>query len=306
MTSSSFAMSASISGFVCPMATLECHMDAFLTSVAGVRMPRILYGTAWKKGETEQLVATALQEGFRGIDTACQPRHYDEAGVGAGIAVALGGNLQRADLYIQTKFTPVSGQDPLRTPYDPSAPLPEQVTQSFAASLSNLQTHYLDGLVLHSPLATNRETVQAWRSMEALVEKGGVRQLGISNCYRLEQLQELCRSVRIKPAVLQNRFYADTGYDVELRAFCVSERIVYQSFWTLTANPQILRHPATKSIASRHDRRPAQILFRYLMESGVVPLTGTRSRTHMREDLQIFEFELSEHERRTIDALFDG
>ena len=287
-------------------AALECHVSLFLTSTAGVRLPGILYGTAWKKSETEELVTMALREGFRGIDTACQPRHYDEAGVGAGIAAALGGELQRADLYIQTKFTPVSGQDPARIPYDPYASLPEQVTQSFAASLRNLQTDYLDGLVLHSPLATSQDTLQVWRSMESLVERGGVRQLGISNCYQLGQLQALCRSARIKPAILQNRFYADTGYDRELRAFCASERIIYQGFWTLTANPLILADPAIKSIASRHACRPPQILFRYLTEVGAVPLTGTRSRTHMREDLQIFEFELSEDERRTVDALFDG
>ena len=285
------------------MAALECHMDAFLTSAAGVRMPRILYGTAWKKADTEQLVAMALQEGFRGVDTACQPRHYDEAGVGAGIAAALGEDLERADLYIQTKFTPVSGQDPARLPYDPTAPLREQVTQSFAASLNNLRTNYLDGLLLHSPLATSRDTLEAWRTMESLVERGGVRQLGISNCYRTEQLQALWRSARIKPAVLQNRFYADTGYDVELRTFCVSEGIAYQSFWTLTANPRVLEDRAMISIASSHAARPPQILFRYLVECGVVPLTGTRSRAHMREDLQIFEFELTEDERRTIDAL---
>lgn len=285
------------------MAALECHVDAFLTSAAGVRMPKILYGTAWKKGETEQLVAMALQQGFRGIDTACQPRHYDEAGAGAGIAAALEGKLQRPDLYVQTKFTPVSGQDSARIPYDPSASLPEQVLQSFAASLTNLRTDYLDGLVLHSPLASSRDTLQAWRAMESLVERGGARQLGISNCYRLEQLQELCRSARIKPAVLQNRFYADTGYDRELRAFCVDERIIYQSFWTLTGNPQILGNPAITSIAARCARTPPQILFRYLLESGVVPLTGTRSRVHMREDLQILEFELGADERRAIDAL---
>ncbi len=281
-------------------------MDIFLTCASGVRMPRILYGTAWKQSATERLVTLALQEGFRGIDTACQPRHYDEAGVGAGIAAALGRNLQRTDLYVQTKFTPASGQDPSRVPYDPSAPLAEQVTQSFAASLSNLRTDYLDCLFLHSPLASSEDTLQAWRAMESLVERGGVRQLGISNCYRLEQLRELCRSARIAPAVLQNRFYADTGYDVSLRAYCASEQIVYQSFWTLTANPQILADPTIESIGSTHARTPPQILFRYLMESGVVPLTGTRSREHMRDDLQIFEFELRQDERRAIDALLGG
>lgn len=276
-------------------------MDAFLTSAAGVRMPRILYGTAWKRSETEQLVAMALQEGFRGIDTACQPRHYDEAGVGAGIAAALGKDLQRADLYIQSKFTAVSGQDPARIPYEPSAPIPEQVLQSFAASLRNLRTDYLDGLILHSPFASSRLTVQAWRAMESLVDRGGTRQLGISNCYHLEQLQQLCRSARIKPAVLQNRFYADTGYDVGLRDYCAGEGIIYESFWTLTANPQLLKAPAVRSAARKHACEPPQILFRYLMESGVIPLTGTRSRQHMHEDLKVLELELTPDEHRAID-----
>ncbi|HTW37924.1 MAG TPA: aldo/keto reductase [Steroidobacteraceae bacterium] len=271
-----------------------------MTSAAGVRMPRLLYGTAWKKGETERLVALALREGFRGIDTACQPRHYHEPGVGAGIAAALTGDLARADLYIQTKFTPVSGQDPTRVPYDPSAPLAEQVAQSCAVSLRNLQTDYLDSLVLHSPLATIRETLEAWRAMESLVDGGGVRQLGISNCDRLDRLEALQGAARIRPAVLQNRFYADTGYDRELRAFCARERIIYQSFWTLTANPQILAHPVSTSIARSRGRTPAQILFRYLIECGVVPLTGTRSPAHMREDLAIFEFELDGDDRRAL------
>lgn len=285
---------------------LEYNADSYLTTDAGVRMPRTLYGTAWKKSDTQPLVEAAIQAGFRGIDTACQPRHYDEAGVGAGIAAALGADLQRADLYLQTKFTPASGQDAASIPYDPRAPLTEQVGQSFAASLRNLRTEYLDGLLLHSPLASSPDTLQVWRAMESLVERGAVRQLGISNCYRLEQLQALCSAARVKPAVLQNRFYADTGYDVQLRAFCASQRIIYQSFWTLTANPQILGHALLGSLASRHGRSRAQILFRYLTECGVVPLTGTRSRAHMLEDLQIFEFQLSEEERRAIGALLGG
>ena len=111
-------------------------MDAFVTSTADVRIPRILYGTAWKKDDTESLVRAALLHGFRGIDTACQPKHYHEPGVGAGVASFLdepsNGTLARGDLYLQTKFTPLSGQDPARIPYDPKAPLAEQVRQSFA------------------------------------------------------------------------------------------------------------------------------------------------------------------------------
>jgi diketogulonate reductase-like aldo/keto reductase len=140
--------------------------------------------------------------------------------------------------------------------------------------------------------------------MESLVDARGVRQLGISNCYQLEQLEALYDSARFKPAVVQNRFYADTGYDREIRAFCRQHGIIYQSFWTLTANPQVLAHRTLRELASRHRRTPAQILFRYLTQYNIVPLTGTRSETHMREDLAIFEFELADSERATLDALF--
>jgi diketogulonate reductase-like aldo/keto reductase len=85
--------------------------------------------------------------------------------------------------------------------------------------------------------------------------------------------------------------------------FCREERIVYQSFWTLTANPQILSDATIAALASFHKRTPAQILFRYLTQIGVVPLTGTRSETHMREDLSIFDFEITAAERGAIERL---
>jgi diketogulonate reductase-like aldo/keto reductase len=277
-------------------------MDTFVISTADVRSPRILYGTAWKKDETESLVRTAILQGFRGIDTACQPKHYHEAGVGA----ALRGTLARTDLYLQTKFTPLSGQDPARIPYDPKAPLVEQVRQSLAVSLRNLGTDYLDCLVLHSPLPSTSQTLEVWRTMESMVESREVRQLGISNCYRLEQLEALFDSARYKPAVVQNRFYADTGYDREIRAFCRQHGIIYQCFWTLTANPQALAHRTVRELATKHRRTPAQILFRYLTQNDIVPLTGTRSEIHMREDMAIFDFELTQLERKAMDALFSG
>jgi diketogulonate reductase-like aldo/keto reductase len=266
--------------------------------------PQIIYGTAWKKADTAALVERALRQGFRGIDTACQPKHYHEAGVGEGVAACLGEQLTRAELYLQTKFTPLAGQDPARVPYDPNDTLSDQVLQSFAVSLKNLQTTYVDCLLLHSPLANATKTLEAWRAMESLVESGNVLQIGISNCYALDSLQALHAAARIKPRVVQNRFYDQTGYDREIRAFCRSNQITYQSFWTLTANPHILTHPITKRFATQYARTPAQILFRYLTQADVVPLTGTRSEIHMREDLEIFEFELTNPERAALDALF--
>jgi len=271
---------------------------------AGVRMPGIIYGTAWKQERTAALVEQALTLGFRGIDTACQPKHYHEAGVGEGVLAAcrkLG--LQRSELYLQTKYTPLNGHDPLRIPYDPKAGLPEQVAQSFQVSLKNLQTDYLDGLVLHSPLADRGQLLEVWQALEVIQQSGGAKQLGISNCYDPKLFQFLYDNATVKPAVLQNRFYADTGYDKQLRAFCRQRQIVYQSFWTLTANPKILADAAVKTLAEKYLRGPAQIFFRYLTQNGIVPLTGTTSAEHIREDLAIFEFELSSAECAAVEAL---
>jgi diketogulonate reductase-like aldo/keto reductase len=275
----------------------------FLISACGVRSPRIIYGTAWKKMRTEDLVRKAIQQGFRGIDTACQPKHYHEAGVGAGVTACLNEGLSRADLYLQTKFTPLSGHDPNRIPYDPKARLAEQVAQSFKLSLRNLQTSYLDCLVLHSPLPDAAQSTETWQAMEAIFDAGCAKQLGISNCYNLEYLEVLYRSARVKPAVVQNRFYAETNYDREIRAFCTQRQIIYQSFWTLTANRPVLAHDQLKALASKYGRTPAQVLFRYLTQDDIVPLTGTKTEAHMREDLQIFDFELTESERDAVTAL---
>lgn len=267
--------------------------------------PALLYGTAWKKERTAALVERALVLGFRGIDTACQPKHYDEPGVGRGVSAFLSQGGARERLYLQTKFTPRDGQDPKRIPYDPSAPLAAQIEQSCGASLANLSTDYLDALLLHSPLRPFDKTLEAWRAFEAQVDAGVVRALGISNCYDVAQLGLLWREARIKPAVLQNRFYRETGYDRELRAFCRQHAIAYQSFWTLTANPELLAQRDVRALAVRHSATPAQILFRYLTQVGVTPLTGTTSEVHMQEDLDIFRLTLDPSDLERITRVLD-
>jgi diketogulonate reductase-like aldo/keto reductase len=275
----------------------------FLTSAYDVRIPRIIYGTAWKKERTAALVEQAIGLGFRGIDTACQPKHYHEAGVGEGVAACLHRGMDRSELYLQSKFTSLSGQNPMQIPYDANASLSEQVAQSFQTSLKNLQTTYLDCLVLHSPMANPQHTLEVWQAMEQIFHRGEVKQLGISNCYDPQQLELLYRNATIKPAVIQNRFYAQTQYDRVIRAFCREHRIIYQSFWTLTANPDILAHPTLQTLAAKHRRSTAQIFFRYLSQIGIIPLTGTTSASHMREDLAIFDFELTADERDAVEML---
>jgi len=276
----------------------------FLTSAYGVQMPRIIYGTAWKEERTAALVEQAVGLGFRGIDTACQPKHYNEAGVGDGITACLQhGLVERSELYLQSKFTSLNGQDPARIPYDPNASLSEQVAQSFRTSLKNLQTAYLDCLVLHSPLENPKHTLEVWQSMEQIFGSGGVKQLGVSNCYDPDQFEQLYLNATVKPAVLQNRFYAATGYDREIRDFCREHQVIYQSFWTLTANPNVLAHPALQALAAKYRRSIAQVFFRYLSQTGIVPLTGTTSESHMREDLAIFDFELAPDECAAVGSL---
>ena len=267
---------------------------------------QLIYGTAWKKERTNSLVRSAWQAGFRAFDTACQPKHYREDLLGEALADIIQQGARREDFYVQTKFTPPSGQDKATIPYSPVLAINEQIAQSFRVSLRNLQTDYVDALILHSPLASIAETLEAWRGMEAIVQSGGARLLGISNCYDVPFFQQLYAQAQIKPSILQNRFYVKTGYDKSLRDFCLPAGISYQSFWTLTANPHILEQPVIMFICRRLRKTPAQIFFRYLVARGITPLTGTSDIEHMQEDLAIAQFELTPDDLATIDALIQA
>ena len=114
--------------------------------------PTLKYGTAWKYDRTADLVTKAIKAGFRHIDTACQPRHYHEAGTGDGwIAAAKELGLTRADIWLQTKFSGLNAHDPNNVPYDVNASLEDRVRQSLKKSLENLKTDYIDSLIMHGP-----------------------------------------------------------------------------------------------------------------------------------------------------------
>lgn len=273
--------------------------------IDGVRVPRFLYGTAWKAERTGTLVETALRRGFRGVDTANQLRHYDEAGAGRGVAAAIeGGVLDREGLFLQTKFTSRDGQDH-RLPYDPSAPVGEQVRQSFASSLEHLGVEAIDSCILHGP--TRRVGLaaadwEAWRAMEALHGEGRARLIGVSNV-SLEQLREFHGGANAPLRFVQNRCYAADGWDREVRAFCDANGIVYQGFSLLTANRNALARPEIARIAARHDRTLAQVAFRFAIQVGMLPLTGTTNAAHMDEDLGAFDFQLDDAEVERIERL---
>jgi diketogulonate reductase-like aldo/keto reductase len=264
-------------------------------TVAGVSVPTFLYGTAWKEDDTARLVRLALESGFRGIDTANQRRHYHEAAAGNALSGAIAdGLLRREELFLQTKFTYITSQDH-RLPYDPDADPATQVRQSFDSSLEHLQVEYLDSYVLHGPSSRRGLSpvdLEVWRTMEELHQAGKARLLGISNA-SAEQLMALCNHATVPPAFVQNRCYAQLGWDRAVRAVCRQKNVVYQGFSLLTANQGLLGQAAFVDLVQRVKRTPAQVVFRFARQIGMIRLTGTTDPRHMQEDLVCDDFSLS-------------
>ena len=275
-----------------------------LTAHNQVTTPSFMYGTAWKKTDTARLVQLAVSCGFEAIDTANQIIHYDEARVGEALLTLAGTGRSRASLFLQTKFTPVGGQDH-RTPYDTSADITNQVHQSFKSSLEHLHTDYLDSYVLHGPysrVGLSDADWEAWAALEEIYRSGRTRMIGISNV-QAGQLQELCAKAKVRPMVVQNRCFAVLGWDKAVREICRAEDIIYQGFSLLTANREVLVSSDIHAIAQRLKIGPAQVIFRFALQVGMLPLTGTTSTQHMKEDLQIRDFELSREEIQRIETM---
>ncbi len=267
-------------------------------SSARLLVKPFIYGTAWKEDETRRLTTLAIEQGFRAIDTANQRKHYHEAGVGDAIQDSIRcGVVTRAELFVQTKFTFQPGQDH-RLPYDPSASIAVQVEQSFTSSLEHLRVDYLDSYVLHGPSRSrglHANDWEAWRAMEQIHQTGRARSLGISNV-SLEQLQSLVANASIRPTYVQNRCYATQGWGRDVREFCRTHEIIYQAFSLLTANARTLSHPTLVEIAARHQCNTAQVVFRFAIDSGMIPLTGTTRAEHMQMDLKTLDFHLDKDE----------
>ena len=272
---------------------------------AEVIAPRFMYGTAWKENRTKDLTLMALAAGCRAIDTANQRKHYFEAGVGEALKIAYAaGTVRREQLFIQTKFTYQRGQDH-RLPYDPSKPLDVQVRQSFASSQEHLGTDLIDSYVLHGP-ATGDGMTDAdrlvWRTMESLQEANKTRHLGISNV-NFEQLKIFYDFAKIKPSFVQNRCFAATRWDYDIREFCFERHITYQGFSLLTANVDHLRHPHIAKLAHQYHCTIAQLIFRFSQQVSMLPLTGTSSQEHLLSDLACSGFDISESDLEAIETI---
>lgn len=267
--------------------------------------PNFFYGTAWKEERTEALTELAIKTGFRIIDTANQRRHYFEVGVGQALAnVYRAGIVKREDLFLQTKYTYQRGQDH-RLPYDPKASLSTQVAQSLKSSLEHLHTDYIDCFVLHGPASgygwTDADS-EVWEAMKKERDAGRTRFLGVSNV-SLEHLEQMISVQKEIPAFVQNRCYAQLGWDREVRAFCQKHNIIYQGFSLLTANVGVLRHPFVHKLAAQFNVTPMQIVFSFAREVGMLPMTGTSDAEHMKQDLESLKLMLPKDAVLTIESL---
>ena len=275
-----------------------------LTSYNNVLVPSFMYGTAWKKESTTQFVQQAVAAGFTAIDTANQLIHYQEVLVGEALLSLAQQGITRDQLFLQTKFTPTNGQDH-RTPYDASANLTTQVTQSFDSSLAHLHTDYLDSYVLHGPYqrrGLGEADQEVWAAIEGLYRSGKTKMIGISNV-TAEQLTQLCSQAVVKPMMVQNRCYAALGWDEEVREVCRAHHIIYQGFSLLTANQGIFAEPAIRAIAQRVGAGLAQVVFRFAIQIGMLPLTGTTNPQHMKEDLQAEQLTLTPEDMQVIETI---
>ncbi|TDZ66009.1 Glycerol 2-dehydrogenase [Colletotrichum trifolii] len=258
-------------------------------------IPRLIYGTAWKKSQTAPLVTSALAAGFRGLDTAAS-HHYSESGVGAGLRTYLSQShsqsqtppLRRSDLYLQTKFSPAPS----------SLPIPEQVHNSISSSFQNLavppalfhdnapdEEFYLDCVLLHAPYPSYKDTLLAWRALESYVPHK-IRTIGISNV-DLADLTTLCADAAVKPAVVQNRLNPKEDFNTPVRLFCRERAINFQSFWTLTANPGLVKSDVVGRVAAAARVSNEVAMYGLVLGlGGVSVLDGTTNEARMKEDLE--------------------
>lgn len=179
------------------------------------------------------------------------------------------------------------------------------MTQSFDSSLVHLHTDYLDSYVLHGPYqrqGLGNADWEVWAAIEGIYRSGKTKMIGISNV-TAEQLTQLCAKAAVKPMMVQNRCYAALGWDKEVREICRVHDIIYQGFSLLTANQGIFAEPAIRAIAQRLGTGLAQVVFRFAMQIGMLPLTGTMNPQHMKEDLQAEQLTLTPEDMQVIETI---
>ena len=253
----------------------------------GRQMPAIGLGT-WPMddAEAERTVATALEMGYRHVDTAV--RYGNERGVGRGLEAS---GLPRDDVFVTTK---------LNGPHQGDGPAIDGLRES----LDRLGLDHVDLVLIHWPLPQRDLYVQTWRTFERLQEMGLSRSIGVSN-FKPKHLERLARETDVVPAVNQiqlNPYVTRKDH----RAYHDEHGIVTSSYSPIGKGGELLEDRAIAEVAEAHSRTPAQVILRWHLQLGLVPIPKSSNPTRLRENLDVFSFELTPDEMRRLSSLDKG
>ena len=247
----------------------------------GLSMPQLGLGVwqASNHGEVEQAIQWALEAGYRSIDTAMI--YGNEAGVGQALKASA---LPREDIFVTTKLW----NEDLRQ---------RNARQAFADSLQRLGLDYVDLYLIHWPAGAY---VEAWKILEELYEAGKIKAIGVSN-FMPEHLDTLMASASITPMVNQIEYhpYLQQRPTVEV---CQAEGIVVEA-WSPLMQGHFLQVPLFKEIGDKYGKSPAQVILRWNLQKGVVTIPKSTNQGRIQQNIDLFDFELSDAEMAQINGL---
>ncbi len=252
----------------------------------GVEIPQLGFGVFQVRPEdTQQAVEEALEIGYRHIDTAAAYRN--ERGVGAAIAAS---GIPREEIFVTTKlWNSHQGY--------------ESTLGAFQKSLNRLGLDQVDLYLIHWPVPTEGRALDTWRAFERVHDEGRARTIGVSN-FRVEDLEQLQQQAFIQPTVNQIELHPHFP-QAELRDWHAEHAIATES-WSPLAQGGLLVNETIASVAARHDRTPAQVILRWHLQLGNVVIPKSVTPARMRENFELFDFELSDEDMTEIAALDVG
>jgi 2,5-diketo-D-gluconate reductase A len=252
----------------------------------GVAMPALGLGTSpMSDAETERAVEAAIRAGYRLIDTA--ENYRNEGGVGRGIRAS---GVDRDEIFVTTKFNKQWHGE-------------AEARQALSNSAERLGLERIDLFLIHWPNPQQDRYVDAWRGMIGLLEEGKVRSIGVSN-FKPAHLDRLLDETGVAPHV--NQIQLDPRHSrSEERRYHVAHGIVTESWSPLGAGNDLLAESTIVELARQHGRTPAQIVLRWHVQLGLIPIPKTSKPSRMRENLDVFDFELSDDDLDEL-ARLDG
>lgn len=259
-------------------------VEKFMLLSNGVKIPSIGFGT-YKSGddeETAKIIKNALNLGYKMIDTASF--YNNEVGIGNGIKES---DIDRKDIFIVTKlWNDDHGYD--------------KTIEAFNKSLNNLQVDYIDLYLIHWPNKLNAET---WRAFEHLYETGKVKAIGVCN-FKVEHLEELKKTAKIMPMVNQVEIHPFSTKN-NIINYCKDNNIKVVA-WSPISRGRVLSNDLMIDLSQKYKKSIVQIVLRWHMQKGVIPIPKSSNENRIKENIDIFDFEISSEDMKAIDSLDEG